>query len=183
MFVRNDMTVDARVLKEAASLRDDGHAVTIVGVTRPGTPRDVEREPRDGFEIVRVPLPRWRWWWRWLRLPSRVWSMVKARSTHAREGERMDGEQDAVEMEAREHRHAFDRVHDHRRPDREGRRVDVVIVVHVPHVPTVLVLEPVPEVRHDVTDHEVENEIPAELEHRRRRERDVREQSDRVRHE
>jgi len=91
MFVRNDMTVDARVLKEAASLRDDGHAVTIVGVTRPGTPRDVEREPRDGFEIVRVPLPRWRWWWRWLRLPSRIWSMVKARSTHAREGERMDG--------------------------------------------------------------------------------------------
>jgi len=91
MFVRNDMTVDARVLKEAASLRDDGHAVTIVGVTRPGTPRDVEREPRDGFEIVRVPLPRWRWWWRWLRLPSRIWSMVKARSIHAREGERMDG--------------------------------------------------------------------------------------------
>jgi glycosyltransferase involved in cell wall biosynthesis len=91
MFVRNDMTVDARVLKEAASLRDDGHAVTIIGVTRHGTPHEIEREPRDGFEIVRVPLPRWRWWWRWLRFPSRIWSMVKARSIHAREGERMDG--------------------------------------------------------------------------------------------
>jgi glycosyltransferase involved in cell wall biosynthesis len=91
MFVRNDMTVDARILKEAASLRDDGHDVTIVGITRPGMPREVERDPRDGFEIVRVPLPDWRWWWRWLRLPSRLWSMVKARSIHARAGERMDG--------------------------------------------------------------------------------------------
>ena len=72
MFVRNDMTVDARVLKEAASLRDAGHAVTIIGITRPGTPHEIEREPRDGFEIVRVPLPRWRRWWRWLRAPSRL---------------------------------------------------------------------------------------------------------------
>jgi glycosyltransferase involved in cell wall biosynthesis len=90
MFVRNDMTVDARILKEAASLRDDGHDVTIVGITRPGTPREVEREGRDGFEILRVPLPRWRHWWRWVRAPSRLWSMVRTRSIHAREGERMD---------------------------------------------------------------------------------------------
>ena len=90
MFVRNDMTVDARILKEAASLRDDGHAVTIVGIARPEAPREVEREPRDGFEIVRVPLPRWRHWWRWLRAPSRIWSMIRTRSIHAREGERMD---------------------------------------------------------------------------------------------
>jgi glycosyltransferase involved in cell wall biosynthesis len=91
MFVRNDMTVDARILKEAASLRDAGHAVTIVGITRPGTPREVEREPRDGFEIVRVPLPSWRWWWRWLRAPSRLWSMARSRSLRARAGARMDG--------------------------------------------------------------------------------------------
>jgi glycosyltransferase involved in cell wall biosynthesis len=90
MFVRNDMTVDARILKEAGSLRDDGHDVTIIGITRPGTPRVVEREPRDGFEILRVPLPRWRHWWRWLRAPSRLWSMTRSRSIHAREGERMD---------------------------------------------------------------------------------------------
>ena len=38
MFVRNDVTVDARVLKEAATLHDAGHEVTIVGRTRPGTP-------------------------------------------------------------------------------------------------------------------------------------------------
>lgn len=91
MFVRNDMTVDARILKEAASLRDAGHAVTIMGITRPDAPREIERDPRDGFDIVRVPLPQWRHWWRWIRLPSRLWSMLKSRSIHAREGERMDG--------------------------------------------------------------------------------------------
>ncbi len=41
----------------------------------------VEREERDGFTIVRVPLPRWRRWWRWLRAPSRVWSMVRRRTS------------------------------------------------------------------------------------------------------
>jgi glycosyltransferase involved in cell wall biosynthesis len=90
MFVRNDMTVDARILKEAASLRDDGHAVTIMAITRPDAPRAVEREQRDGFEIVRVPMPRWRRWWRWLRLPSRLWSMATTRTIRVREGERMD---------------------------------------------------------------------------------------------
>ena len=32
MFVRNDVLVDARVLKEAATLRDAGHDVTIIEV-------------------------------------------------------------------------------------------------------------------------------------------------------
>lgn len=91
MFVRNDMTVDARILKEAASLRDDGHAVTIVGITRRDASREVEHDPRDGFDIIRVPLPEWRRWWRWLRLPSRLWSMVRTRSIRVREGARMDG--------------------------------------------------------------------------------------------
>ena len=40
MFVRNDVLVDARVLKEAGSLRDAGHEVTIVGTSRPGRPED-----------------------------------------------------------------------------------------------------------------------------------------------
>jgi glycosyltransferase involved in cell wall biosynthesis len=91
MFVRNDVTVDARVLKEAATLHDAGHAVTIVGIPRSGTPHQVERVAQDGFEIVRVPLPRWRRWWRWLRAPSRVWTMIRSRSLHARAGARMDG--------------------------------------------------------------------------------------------
>jgi glycosyltransferase involved in cell wall biosynthesis len=89
MFVRNDLLVDARVLKEAATLRDAGHDVTIVGITRPGTPHVVEREQRDGFAIVRVPRPRWRRWWRWVRAPSRLWSWIRQR--HAAPGSRMDG--------------------------------------------------------------------------------------------
>jgi glycosyltransferase involved in cell wall biosynthesis len=89
MFVRNDVLVDARVLKEAGSLRDAGHDVTIMGITRPATPREVEREERDGFAIVRVPLPRWTRWWRWFRAPSRLWSRIR----HGRgaPGSRMDG--------------------------------------------------------------------------------------------
>lgn len=89
MFVRNDVLVDARVLKEAGSLRDAGRDVTIVGTTRPGTAPLVEREERDGFAIVRVPLPRWNRWWRWLRAPSRLWSRLRRR--RAAPGERMDG--------------------------------------------------------------------------------------------
>lgn len=90
MFVRNDVTVDARVLKEAGSLRDAGHTVTIVGTTRPDAPHRIERETHAGLEIVRVPLPRWRRWWRWLRAPSRLWSMLRRRSIRAADGARMD---------------------------------------------------------------------------------------------
>jgi glycosyltransferase involved in cell wall biosynthesis len=89
MFVRNDVLVDSRVLKEAGSLRDAGHDVTIIGITRPGVAQVVEREPRDGFTIVRVPLPRWRRWWRWLRAPWRLWSIVRHRG--GAPGSRMDG--------------------------------------------------------------------------------------------
>lgn len=89
MFVRNDVLVDARVLKEAGSLRDAGHDVTIIGISRPGTGRDVEREARDGFAVVRVPLPRWNRWWRWLRAPSRLWSRIRHRG--GAPGSRMDG--------------------------------------------------------------------------------------------
>jgi glycosyltransferase involved in cell wall biosynthesis len=88
MFVRNDVSVDARVLKEAATLHAAGHEVTILGTTRPGAPHRVEREARDGFTIVRVPMPRWRRWWRWLRAPSRLWSIARRRT--AAPGERMD---------------------------------------------------------------------------------------------
>lgn len=89
MFVRNDVMVDARVLKEAATLRDAGYRVTIIGTTRPDTPHRIEREERDGFSVIRVPLPRWRRWWRWFRAPSRLWSML--RRGRAAPGERMDG--------------------------------------------------------------------------------------------
>src|SRR5262245_9391237 len=91
MFVRNDVTVDARVLKEAVTLRDAGHKVTIVGTTRPGAPVAVEHDEHDGVAIIRVPQPNWRRWWRWLRAPSRLWSMIRDRSVRARPGARMDG--------------------------------------------------------------------------------------------
>lgn len=88
MFVRNDVTVDARVLKEAATLNDAGHDVTIIGSARPDTSKRIEREDREGFSIVRVPLPNWRRWWRWLRAPSRFLSTIRHR--RAAQGERMD---------------------------------------------------------------------------------------------
>jgi glycosyltransferase involved in cell wall biosynthesis len=89
MFVRNDVLVDARVLKEARSLGDAGHDVTVIGITRPGAPQSVEREEREGFAIVRVPLPRWNRWWRWLRAPWRLWSRIRHRD--GAPGSRMDG--------------------------------------------------------------------------------------------
>ena len=59
------------------------------GPAGPDAPRTVEREARDGFTIIRVPLPRWRRWWRWFRAPSRLWSRIR----HGRgaPGSRMDG--------------------------------------------------------------------------------------------
>jgi glycosyltransferase involved in cell wall biosynthesis len=73
MFVFNDCRTDARVLREAASLTAAGHRVTIVA--RPTDPAATvgEHEERDGFEILRVPVPqRWRFYWTWLRYPWRM---------------------------------------------------------------------------------------------------------------
>ena len=73
MFVFNDCRTDARVLREAASLVAAGHAVTIMA--RPKDPAATigEREERDGFEIIRVPVPQARrFWWTWIRYPWRL---------------------------------------------------------------------------------------------------------------
>lgn len=51
MFVFKDCTTDSRVLREAASLRDAGAAVTIVALRAEGLPDD---ELRDGVRIRRV---------------------------------------------------------------------------------------------------------------------------------
>lgn len=53
MLVRNDCRTDYRVLKEAASLARAGYEVTVVGVHTYGPG---EREQRQGFTIVRVPV-------------------------------------------------------------------------------------------------------------------------------
>ena len=73
MFVYNDCKTDARVLREAAALVAAGHEVTIMA--RPSNPasQETEREARDGFEIVRVPIPkRHRRTWTWIRSPWRT---------------------------------------------------------------------------------------------------------------
>lgn len=73
MYVMNDCRTDARVLREAASLVAAGHEVTILA--RPTDPVATvgDREERDGFTIVRVPVPQsWRFYWTWLRYPWRM---------------------------------------------------------------------------------------------------------------
>jgi glycosyltransferase involved in cell wall biosynthesis len=60
MLVRNDVRTDYRVLKEAGSVARAGYKVTVVGMNTYGP---LEREQRDGFEIVRVPVERARMPW------------------------------------------------------------------------------------------------------------------------
>ncbi len=63
MFVLNDCRTDARVLREAATLAGLGYQVTVVARTSDPYAAAGERERRDGFEILRVPvaagLARW----------------------------------------------------------------------------------------------------------------------------
>jgi glycosyltransferase involved in cell wall biosynthesis len=72
MFVRNDATRDSRVLREAQSLTEAGHRVTIVALmpTAGGLPA---HEDRDGFDVVRIESPSdWRLVWAWVRYPWRL---------------------------------------------------------------------------------------------------------------
>ncbi|HTS14843.1 MAG TPA: glycosyltransferase family 4 protein [Candidatus Sulfotelmatobacter sp.] len=57
MFVLNDCRSDTRVLREAAALTAAGHAVSIMA--RPTDPLATtgDGESRDGFRIIRVPIP------------------------------------------------------------------------------------------------------------------------------
>ncbi len=72
MFVRNDATRDSRVLREARSLTDHGHDVTIVALMPSGGGLPVT-ERGAGFGIVRVSSPTdWRLVWGWLRYPWRM---------------------------------------------------------------------------------------------------------------
>jgi glycosyltransferase involved in cell wall biosynthesis len=69
MFVYNDCRNDARVLREAATLVAAGYAVTIMARPTNTASKEVEREQRDGFEIVRIPIPR--------RTSSRTWVWIR----------------------------------------------------------------------------------------------------------
>jgi len=80
MFVFNDCTTDARVLREAASLVESGHDVTIMARPRDVASTTVERERRDGFEIVRIPLPQgWKRWYVLGRYPWRARGWIRFR--------------------------------------------------------------------------------------------------------
>lgn len=57
MFVYNDCRRDVRVLKEAASLRDAGYVVNLVGLA-PAPSTGYRRETREGFPILLVPRPQ-----------------------------------------------------------------------------------------------------------------------------
>jgi glycosyltransferase involved in cell wall biosynthesis len=51
MFVTNGVSIDTRVIKEAASLTSAGHAVTVLGLSEPG---QAPRETLEGFTIRRL---------------------------------------------------------------------------------------------------------------------------------
>jgi glycosyltransferase involved in cell wall biosynthesis len=71
MFVYNDATFDSRVLREAGTLAAAGHQVTLIATQGSADAGPPEREQRDGFEIVRVAVPRvWPPWWRRLANPA-----------------------------------------------------------------------------------------------------------------
>ena len=73
MFVYNDCRTDARVLREAGALTEAGHDVSIMALPTDRKAKEIEREERDGFEIVHVPLSVTRTrYLAWLRNPWRV---------------------------------------------------------------------------------------------------------------
>ncbi len=82
MFVFNDCRTDSRVLREAGSLTAAGHDVTIVARPSDATSTVGEREERDGFVILRIPIPPGHRLFRlWLRYPWRItyWAIPRAR--------------------------------------------------------------------------------------------------------
>jgi glycosyltransferase involved in cell wall biosynthesis len=83
MFVYNDVSRDSRVLREAASLADAGHRVTVIGRPRSADERAITRQTTDGFEIVLVPMPHeWRRWWYRFRKPWHMHGLIQRRLLH-----------------------------------------------------------------------------------------------------
>jgi glycosyltransferase involved in cell wall biosynthesis len=82
MLVRNPCTHDARVLKEAKTLAAEGYRVRIIAIRRLGLP---EREYRDGFDIIRVPVmpPHYRFL-RWYRRQPTVAKLYRQLRRSAR---------------------------------------------------------------------------------------------------
>jgi glycosyltransferase involved in cell wall biosynthesis len=83
MFVYNDVSRDSRVLREARSLAEAGHRVTVIGRPRSADEREITRLGRDGFEIVLVPMPHeWRRWWYRFRKPWHMRGLIRRRIVH-----------------------------------------------------------------------------------------------------
>jgi len=82
MLVRNSCTHDARVLKEADALSRRGFRVTIIAVVQRGEP---QREGRQGFTIVRVPIaPTDTRLLRWVRAIPHVSTLLARRQRRQR---------------------------------------------------------------------------------------------------
>ena len=81
MFLDKPGDRDSRVLREAQTLRDAGHAVTLVARQRPGEESaDVVPDRLGSLDVLRVPLPQRRPSVRsWIRLPHRFWSRAAYR--------------------------------------------------------------------------------------------------------
>lgn len=75
-FVLNDARTDSRVLREAATFAAAGHDVTLVARTADPYAAGPERERRDGFTIVRVPVADGPL--RWILLARRPRALVAA---------------------------------------------------------------------------------------------------------
>lgn len=83
MFVYNDVSRDSRVLREAGSLADAGHQVTVIGRPKSPDERQITSQQRDGFEITLVPMPHeWRRWWYRFRKPWHMRGLIQRRFLH-----------------------------------------------------------------------------------------------------
>jgi glycosyltransferase involved in cell wall biosynthesis len=81
MYVFNDATLDSRVRREAATLAATGHTVTLLATAIDPEATSIDRERVDGYEILRVPVPRgWRQPWSLRRRSvGRVTKALRAR--------------------------------------------------------------------------------------------------------
>ena len=73
LYVMNDLSHDARVIREAQTLGAAGHRVTVIATTTGPEEPSGSRESRTGFDVVHVAVPRrWPLWYVWLKHPWRL---------------------------------------------------------------------------------------------------------------
>lgn len=73
LYVMNDLSHDARVRREAASLAGAGHHVTVVATTTGPEQASGTRVAGDGFDAIHIAIPRrYPIWFVWLKHPWRL---------------------------------------------------------------------------------------------------------------